>query len=295
MFGRRKKNDAAEASAAGDAGTEALSADDAQPQDGGPYDVEDIPEDVDPAAGRLDLGSVLVPMPDGAQVQVEMTQAGAPQAVHIATPHGRITVAAYAAPKSPGQWREVAGELADSLRADKASVSVETGPWGREVFATTQGGDLRFIGADGYRWMVRVVAAGPAGANAADSQLATLARGVLRETVVRRGTEPHPVRTPLPVVLPKALADQLATAHQQQMADQQARAAQQQQTAQAPATGQGAPRHLAGGQQPQGSPVPQQQPPQAQQPQVQQPQPPAQQPRPPRRGDSGSAMQQLGY
>ena len=37
----------------------------------------------------------------------------------------------------PGQWREVAGELADTLRNDNATVSIEDGPWGRELYGVT--------------------------------------------------------------------------------------------------------------------------------------------------------------
>ncbi|RZK94072.1 MAG: DUF3710 domain-containing protein [Rhodococcus sp. (in: high G+C Gram-positive bacteria)] len=237
--------------------------------DGGPYDADDLESGADLTVGevgtRLDLGSVLVPMPQGAQLQVEMAPDGSPQAVHLVTQHGRITVAAYAAPKSPGQWREVAGDLAESLRNDNAAVSVESGPWGREVFAVTPNADLRFIGVDGYRWMVRCVVAGPSGGNMADSELVATARAILRDTVVKRGNEPNPVRTPLPVVLPEALAQQLAAAHQQQLAQQQGGAPQQ------PAPQQPAPG-------PQGE---QQAPPAPAQPQQ-------------RRGESGSAMQQLG-
>ena len=83
--------------------------------------------------GRLDLGSVLIPMPEAGQVQVELTEMGVPSAVWVVTPNGRFTIAAYAAPKTAGLWREVAPELADSLRKDVAKVSIEDGPWGREV------------------------------------------------------------------------------------------------------------------------------------------------------------------
>ncbi|NLE79541.1 MAG: DUF3710 domain-containing protein [Rhodococcus sp.] len=237
--------------------------------DAGPYDSGDFEPDADLSVGvngqRLDLGSVLVPMPPGSQLQVEMAPNGSPQAVHVVTQHGRVTVAAYAAPKSPGQWREVAGDLAESLRGDNASVTIENGPWGREILAVTPNADLRFIGVDGYRWMVRCVVAGPSGSNAADSSLVAAAREILQDTVVKRGSDPHPVRTPLPVVLPAALAEQLAQAQQQQM-DQQ----------------QGAPQQQA--QPPQPQPQQQAQPQQAQPPQPQQQ----------RRGESGSAMQQLG-
>ena len=57
-------------------------------------------------------------MPAAAQLQVELTETGVPSAVWVVTANGRFTIAAYAAPKTGGLWREVAGELADSLRKD---------------------------------------------------------------------------------------------------------------------------------------------------------------------------------
>jgi hypothetical protein len=234
---------------------------DTEPQRRGPYDYDDVAEVLENFTDtRLDLGSVILPVPPGGQLQVEMTPQGTPQAVHLATEHGRITVAAYAAPKSKGQWRTVAADLAESLRKDGARVSVEKGPWGRELVAVTEGADLRFIGVDGYRWMIRLVAAGPSGSTAAGGPLVVAARTVLSETIIRRGTDALPVREPLPVVLPQQLAEQLTAAHQQQ---QQA----QQQVATPPP-----------GARP--SPTPAVLPPQ--------------QPQQPRRGAEGSAMQQLG-
>ncbi|MFC9790642.1 DUF3710 domain-containing protein [Rhodococcus sp. NPDC127528] len=239
MFGRKKKESAADEQPdrfedlRGDAPEPAavVERDDEfeVTEDRGPYDASEFEaaELEEEAAGRLDLGSLLVPMPEGGQIQVEMAPDGSPQAVHLVTQHGRITVAAYAAPKSPGQWRDVAGDLAESLRADNAAVSVEGGPWGRELHAVTPNADLRFIGIDGYRWMIRCVAAGPAGTAGIDSPLAETAREVLRETIVKRGDEPNPVRTPLPVVLPQALAEQLVAAQQQQMLAQQQQMQQQ--------------------------------------------------------------------
>ncbi|MBX9148996.1 DUF3710 domain-containing protein [Rhodococcus qingshengii] len=278
MFGRKKKTDVNEETTSffGDENDESVEIDEVEDdlevtgdefggESEGPYDISEIDSD-DPTAGRdgqrLDLGSVLVPMPTGGQLQVEMAPNGSPQAVHLVTEHGRITVAAYAAPKSPGQWREVVAELAQSLRDDNSAVSVENGPWGRELAAVTANMDLRFIGVDGPRWMVRCVVAGPSGSTAANAPLVAIARDILRDTVVNRGSEPHPVRTPLPVVLPQVLAEQLAAAHEQQLA-----AAQQQQVA-------------AQQQQQSAPPAP--------------PAPPARPTPPPRSGESGSAMQQLG-
>ncbi|MBJ8345071.1 DUF3710 domain-containing protein [Antrihabitans sp. YC2-6] len=251
MFGRRKRHKGADESA-----TDVVAAGHDEPVEDGPYDYEDVSEQLDEIAKeRLDLGSVIVPVPAGGQLQVEMGPDGKPAGVHLVTEHGRVTVAAYAAPKSPGQWRDVVGDLTTSLKGDNNSATIETGPWGRELVTSTPQADMRFIGVDGYRWMVRLVAAGPKGSADDGSPLVTAARDILRQTVVRRGTDPYPVRTALPVQLPKQLAEQLAAAHQQQLAAQQA--------AQAASN----------------TPVaPQQAPPP---------------PRPPRRGADGSAMQQL--
>ena len=125
----------------------------------GPFDIEDFDDAAVATEGRLDLGSVLVPMPDAAQLQVELTENGVPSAVWVVTANGRFTIAAYAAPKTGGLWREVAGELADSLRNDGATVAIQDGRWGREVVGTATG-VVRFIGVDGYRWMIRCVVNG---------------------------------------------------------------------------------------------------------------------------------------
>jgi hypothetical protein len=180
----------------------------------GPFDVDDFDDPSVAAVGRLDLGSVLIPMPEAGQVQVELSEAGVPSAIWVVTPNGRFTIAAYAAPKSAGLWREVAGELAESLRKDMPKVNVEDGPWGREVVgvAAEGAGVVRFIGVDGYRWMIRCVVNGPPDNAVA---LADEARNALADTVVRRGETPLPVRTPLAVQLPEPMAAQLRAAAEQ--------------------------------------------------------------------------------
>jgi hypothetical protein len=219
-FGKRRDDDDSIEDVAGTRGTGA----DSDELDG-PFDVDDFDDPSVAALARLDLGSVLIPMPEAGQVQVELTEQGVPSAVWVVTPNGRFTVAAYAAPKTAGLWREVATELADSLRKDVTSVAIEDGRWGREVvgLAGEGSGVVRFIGVDGYRWMIRCVVNGPQ-ENA--EALAEEARNALADTVVRRGDTPLPVRTPLPVQLPEPMAAQLRAAAEQ--------AAQAQQTAQAP-------------------------------------------------------------
>lgn len=195
----------------------------------GPFDIDDFDDAAAATHARLDLGSVLIPMPEAGQVQVELTEGGVPSAVWVVTPNGRFTVAAYAAPKSSALWREVAGELAESLRKDTPDVRIEDGPWGREVVGTAAAGVVRFIGVDGYRWMIRCVVNGPQETIDALSQQA---REALADTVVRRGNTPLPVRTPLPIQLPEPMAEQLRAAAEQQAAAQAA--AQQQQQPQQP-------------------------------------------------------------
>jgi hypothetical protein len=196
----------------------------------GPFDIDDFDDPSTAEGGRLDLGSVLIPMPEAGQVQVELSEMGVPSAVWVVTPNGRFTVAAYAAPKTAGLWREVASELADSLRKDVAKVGIEDGPWGREVVGVAKSeqgqppGVVRFIGVDGYRWMIRCVVNGPQDKVEA---LATEARNALADTVVRRGDTPLPVRTPLQVQLPEPMAAQLRAAAEQ-AAQQQAEQGQQQ-------------------------------------------------------------------
>uniref|UniRef100_V5XC63 DUF3710 domain-containing protein n=2 Tax=Mycobacteriaceae TaxID=1762 RepID=V5XC63_MYCNE len=194
----------------------------------GPFDIEDFDDPESATVARLDLGSVLIPLPAAGQVQVELTDQGVPSSVWVVTPNGRFTIAAYAAPKSAGLWREVATELAESLRKDGAKVRIDDGKWGREVVGAStsvpegqQPGVVRFIGVDGYRWMIRCVVNGlPEKVDA----LAVEAREALADTVVRRGDTPLPVRTPLAVQLPEAMAAQLRAAAAQQAAAQQAQA-----------------------------------------------------------------------
>jgi Protein of unknown function (DUF3710) len=228
-FGKRSGKDDNEHTPAGSAGEhtepeddiEAPSPDDRGDEDledlEGPFDIDDFDDPSVAELARLDLGSVLIPMPEAGQLQVELTETGVPSAVWVVTSNGRFTIAAYAAPKTGGLWREVAGELADSLREDSAKVSIKDGPWGREVVGTASG-VVRFIGVDGYRWMIRCVINGP---HETIDALDQEARAALADTVVRRGDTPLPVRTPLPVQLPEPMAEQLRAAAAAQQAQQE--------------------------------------------------------------------------
>lgn len=174
----------------------------------GPHDEADAPDD---GLNRLDLGSVRLAVPDGAQLQVEMDQNGGVRAVHVVTPVGQLTVTAYAAPKSGGQWAEVCGELAQQLRSDGATVRSAKGEWGQELVAALGEVALRFVGVDGPRWMLRGVVAGPP---QAAEQSATALYDLVRGAIVVRGTQPMPVRTPLPIDLPPAIKQHIQAQQQ---------------------------------------------------------------------------------
>lgn len=180
----------------------------------GPFDAPEAPDD---GIARIDLGSVRVPVPEGAQVQVEMDPpSDSVKAVHIVTEQGQVTVSAYAAPRSGGLWHEVSAELTEQLRSDGAKVAPGRGDWGPELSAVVGDVALRFVGVDGPRWMLRGVIAGPQSqAAAAPGVLAEIVRG----TVVDRGESPMPVRTPLPITLPEAVAEHIAEQQQAQQED----------------------------------------------------------------------------
>lgn len=176
----------------------------------GPYDVSVAPGD---EIGRLDLGSVRIPVPDEAQLQVEVDPAGPVRAVHVVTEIGRLTVSGFAAPTSSSLWEDVHQELSEQLRSDGAQVHALEGPWGVELKASTSDAALRFVGVDGPRWLLRGVASGPE--QHAD-EVSELLHRMLAETIVVRGDEPLPVRTPLPIELPEPIASHIQQAQQEQ-------------------------------------------------------------------------------
>jgi hypothetical protein len=140
--------------------------------------------------------------------------------VWMVTPNGRYNITAYAAPKTGNLWREVVTEIAESLRNDSAQVSVEDGPWGREVVGVmTKGPEpvvMRFVGVDGPRWMVRGAAIGtPESAEA----IAEEVRNALADTVVRRGDTPQPVRAMLNLQLSESLVARLRARAEQMVAE----------------------------------------------------------------------------
>ena len=187
-----------------------------QGEDFGPFDGDTLDyreyNFSDFAKGGLDLGSMMIPVPHEAEVQVEMGDNG-PQMLHILTPFGRVTPVAFAAPTTGELWDNTVPTLIEGMAADGLEATTEEGPWGAEIVAESGEGTLRVIGATGPRWMLRMTLAGP---QEAAEQMAALGREIIARTFVVRGTDPIPAGDPLPVQLPQAMVEELARHLQEQ-------------------------------------------------------------------------------
>ena len=171
----------------------------------GPYDISEAPDGVQ----RLDLGSLHIPAIDGVEVRVQASPEGVIQQVVLVNGDNALQLGAFAAPRTEGIWDEIRAEIRSSLLDDGVKAQESDGEYGPELRArvrTPEGlTDLRFIGIDGPRWMVRAVYQGPA---AVQPALAGPLAECLAGLVVDRGTEAMPVRDALPLRLSKELADQ---------------------------------------------------------------------------------------
>jgi hypothetical protein len=168
----------------------------------GPWDLGDLPKDDD--TPRVDLGGLLVPIPNGIELRVDVADDMVVAAV-LVDGSSQLLVSAFAAPKSSGIWEGVRTEIADSLRDTGGGAEQITGPFGEELRARIpdeSGGTqvARFIGVDGPRWFLRGLLSGPA---ATDATQARRLEDVFRGVVVNRGTDAMAPRDPLPLHLPR--------------------------------------------------------------------------------------------
>lgn len=188
----------------------------------GPFDGDNVNIDdfdfSDFASGVLDLGSMKLAVPQGAQVQVEMGEKG-PKMLHLVTTSGRITPVAFAAPTQGGQWETASQDILDGMRREGSDAGFEPGPWGREVVAAANNNVMRIIGIDGPRWMLRLTVAAPQ--DKADAA-ADIARDIAARTFVYRGTDPILAGNSLPVVMPAQLVEQVQKAMEQRAQQNQA-------------------------------------------------------------------------
>ncbi len=181
----------------------------------GPWDIADD----FPAADRIDCGSLLIPVREGFDVQINVAE---DQGAWVAVVHedSGMQLQAFAAPRSGGLWDEVRTEIATNIAESGGSCTQEYGPFGTELIAQVPIGTddepatalqpVRFLGFDGPRWFLRGVISGPA---AADEVLTEAFNGLFGDVVVVRGDYPAPPREQLEIRLPeearRALEEQL--------------------------------------------------------------------------------------
>jgi Protein of unknown function (DUF3710) len=172
-----------------------------------------------PAAERVDFGSLLVPVAEGFEIQLNIADDQGPL-IAVVRGDSSLQLQAFAAPKSGGLWDDVRQEIAAAVAQAGGSSQEADGPFGAELHARVpgdpslgQGGlqQVRFLGVDGPRWFLRGVITGPAARSAA-------AAGPFEEAfagvVVVRGDHPVPPRDLLEIQLPEearqAMEEQMA-------------------------------------------------------------------------------------
>jgi len=214
-FGRKRRLDrsARERGVAPD--VEDRHSDDEREVTTGPFDVQDAAED---GLERVDFGAMLIPKAAGNDLRVSLDSKGRVVSVSVHRDGSAMQIGAYAAPRDGAIWPDLRPELARSISSQGGRARETAGPFGPELAtelaaprtgakepAKTHRRPARFVGADGPRWFVRAVLTGPA---ATDEDAAEPLLETLRHVIVVRGTDPRPVREPLPLKLPAELAEQ---------------------------------------------------------------------------------------
>ena len=183
--------------------------DEAPAPEHGPWDARHAPDGVQ----RLDLGSLQIPAVDGVEVRVQANPDGAVEQIVLVDGDSALQLGVFAAPRSEGIWDEVREEIAQAMTGDGVAPREVQGPYGVELTArvnTPEGpADVRFVGVDGPRWMVRALYQGAA---AADPGREGALGEVLSGLVVSRDEEARPVREALPLRLPKEMTEQAEAA-----------------------------------------------------------------------------------
>ncbi|MFA7267289.1 MAG: DUF3710 domain-containing protein, partial [Candidatus Nanopelagicales bacterium] len=177
MFGKSRKDapqsENVEPAAAPDAVAEQV---DENPPDldlSGPYDITEARED---GVVRIDFGSLKIPGVEGMNVNLEVDeQTDTVAAITVVLGEGGIQLQPFAAPRSGGFWEEVRGELSNGITSSGGAVEAVDGRFGVELKATVPAmneegehglQNVRFLGVDGARWMLRGVLLGVAAEDA---------------------------------------------------------------------------------------------------------------------------------
>lgn len=230
MFGRNKKNEAADEATEQDTTTTAAaqpsgdttSGDTTSEAANGPVDISEVSD----TSTRVDLGSLLLtPGPD-TELRLEVDQqTNDVTAVQIGHDDGAVQLQVFAAPRSAGIWDDIRGEIAEMIAGNGGTVEEATGPFGTELRTRLaqpgpQGRTIFapavFAGTDGPRWFLRAVYSGSA---AVDEDARAVFDDVLRTVVVSRGVEPRAPREMLPLQMPTSRDDAASSVSQDEDED----------------------------------------------------------------------------
>ena len=182
---------------------EVQSADPVVDRDHGPWDISEVGE-----ADRVDLGAILIPPSDVAEIRVEMDPgSGRPISVAAVGDQGAVRIRVFAAPRSGGTWQRTRAQIVEQLSQQGGKSQEVTGPFGVELQAAlparTEDGKtvlqpMRFVGVEGPRWLLQGTFLGrgaiPGAADDIDE--------VFRSVVVDRGDQAMPPGAPLPLRVP---------------------------------------------------------------------------------------------
>ena len=172
----------------------------------GPFDVSEVGS----LENIIDFGAIKLPnINRDLSIKVELEEdTRRLVALTLETDSSMLQISLFSAPKSSEVWNEVLELLTTSLESQQAQVNPVVGSFGRELLVTMHvpnnaGGSslqqIRFIGVDGPRWLLRGTITGGALSNLTEQ--AEVER-IFRSVIVDRGTQPLPPRELVELSMP---------------------------------------------------------------------------------------------
>lgn len=171
----------------------------------GPFDLSEVPA----IRPYVDLGSLKVLPREGLQIRLDVEE-GSKRivAVSLDIAESTLQVQAFSAPKSSGVWMSILRQISSQLEQQGAVPASQEGAFGPEIVVSSQTTgplQMRFIGVDGPRWVLRGTVSGRA---LHDPVSQDAVEQLFRSLVVVRGDLPMPPRELLPLRVPPTVTVQ---------------------------------------------------------------------------------------
>lgn len=172
----------------------------------GPFDVAEV--DLE-ESGHIDLGSILLPPPEGLELRLQVEeQSGQVMSVILLGKEGALELRAFAASRGGGAWEELRPRIIAETERVGGKATEEQGTFGDEIVCLvpvkrpegeTATQASRISGHEGPTWLLR---ANLMGNPAVKADQAKPWEDVIRSVVVRRGAEAMAPGSALPLKLP---------------------------------------------------------------------------------------------